>query len=153
MFKVTKPPWTTCQALQGRRIRLHRLDRARSWYLLPRMLSVSSGDSLFSVQTGMDRSPDLGSLSLAQVTYMALAKCLLSKRSRDCQCQGGMNVWKRGAARGSARCPAIRDKTLDCLAIGLGGVRTSTLHSRLHVLSHRRRVACNDAMRGEGPLI
>jgi hypothetical protein len=122
--------------------------RARSWYLLPRMLSVSSGDVFFQCRQAMDKSPDLGRVSLAQVTYMALAKCLLSKRSRDCQCQGGMNVWKRGAARGSARCPAIRDKTLDCLAIGL---RTSTLHPRPHVLSHRRRVACNDAMQVDGP--
>jgi len=151
MFMVTKPPWTTCQALQGRRIRLHELVRARSWYLLPRMLSVLSGVVFFECRETVDKSPDLGSLSLAQVTYMALAKCLLSKRSRDCQCQGGIGVWKRGAARGSARCPAIRDKTLDCLAIGLGSVCTSTLHSRLHVFSHHRRVACNDAMRLECP--
>jgi hypothetical protein len=76
--------------------------------LLPRMLSVSSGDVLSQCRQVVDKSPDLGSLSLARVTYMALAKCLLSKRSRDCQCQGGcecMEAWC-----GKRQRPLSRDK-------------------------------------------
>jgi hypothetical protein len=83
-------------------------SKARCWYLLPRMLSVSGGDDFSQYRQVLDRSPDLGSLSLAQVTYMALAKCLLSKRSRDCQCQGGsecMEAWC-----GKRQRPLSRDK-------------------------------------------
>jgi hypothetical protein len=82
--------------------------------LLPRTLSVSSGDVLSQCRQVVDESPDLGSLSLAQVTYMALAKCLLSKRSRDCQCQGGcecMEAWCGKRQRPPSRDKGIRHLT------------------------------------------